>query len=562
MKLRRGMERILVLWHQDKPIRNRVDALIALGQIDAAVRSYRNTSLFLSNNANAEEIKKWRKHAAASINNETIEIYNSLDIIFKQNNIKPFKYILEELAKPETIDDYTGVVVSASVLNAVSVLAPSRKEYLLAGSRMLRESGKSLKLGLSAKGEITDSSKHQFGISQIDSALSLIPKFAIHMCEEQREISQTYRKNTNKIVENLMSFDNQPTKANVDDVYALAAQIEEIAKNLPDRDQDISPKVKSATEVIGFTDYESKHEFVSYLDAILSFVNNEKLTKKEQGQPIHFTLLVPLLSLILGVIGIYLYFDQFRLLSITLGSLWVLSSLFFFLKHLIRPPKVVSWASTGKTHPKVCRIKHAAIAYSVLAAVGTIQVVSSFYLPDLKSPTNLYKDMKKKGVNYSIREFLEGESNKTPLISALQKKDEQLAVSLVSSGVDITDKYVGETALDIAIKNNLDKAVEVMLKENAPTSNKKNLLIRAIKAGGISHENLDKLMVIVDDINYVDENGLTALGNAIVKETEPEVIQCMLEMGASQDVRIKHMSPLEYSQKLGNKRLTRLLSKY
>lgn len=246
----------------DKPIRNRVDALIALGQIDAAVRSYRNTSLFLSNNANAEEIKKWRKHAAASINNETIEIYNSLDIIFKQNNIKPFKDIIEELAKPETIDDYTRAskisneghdgkrqlknqitqstrVVSASVLNAVSVLAPSRKEYLLAGSRMLRESGKSLKLGLSVKGEITDSSKHQFGVSQIDSALNLIPKFAIHMCEEQREISQTYRKNTNQLVENLMSFDNQPTKANVDDVYALATQIEAIAKNLPDRDRDI-----------------------------------------------------------------------------------------------------------------------------------------------------------------------------------------------------------------------------------------------------------------------------------------------------------------------------------
>ncbi len=59
------------------------------------------------------------------------------------------------------------------------------------------------------------------------------------MCEEQREISQTYRESTNQIVEKLMSFDNQPTEANISDVYALAKQIETIAKSLPARDQDI-----------------------------------------------------------------------------------------------------------------------------------------------------------------------------------------------------------------------------------------------------------------------------------------------------------------------------------
>jgi len=110
---------------------------------------------------------------------------------------------------------------------------------MLAGFVMLRESGKNLQQGLSPEGKITDPSKHQLGISQIDSTLSLIPRFAINMCEEQREISQVYRGNTNQIVEKLMSFDNQPTEANISDVYALAKQIEIIAKSLPERDQDI-----------------------------------------------------------------------------------------------------------------------------------------------------------------------------------------------------------------------------------------------------------------------------------------------------------------------------------
>lgn len=248
----------------DNQVNNKIEALIALGRINAATVSYRNTSTFLSYQANDSDVKLWRAHAAASINKEILNIYDSLDLIFKINNIKPFKDSLEELAKPETIEIYTSVrgvsginsndkgirqqkneitqetrIITASVLNAVSVLAPSRKEFMLAGSVMFHESGKNLQYALSEDGMITDPSKHQLGISQIDSALSLIPKFAINACEEQREITQTYRDNTNKIVEQLMSFDNKPVQATISDINALAKQTENMAKTLPDKDQDI-----------------------------------------------------------------------------------------------------------------------------------------------------------------------------------------------------------------------------------------------------------------------------------------------------------------------------------
>ena len=93
----------------DNPVRNKVEALIALGKIYAAAKSYRNTSIFLSYNANENEIKKWRAHAVASINIDTLNIYDSLDLVFKQNNIKPFKDTLVELAKPETIEIYISI---------------------------------------------------------------------------------------------------------------------------------------------------------------------------------------------------------------------------------------------------------------------------------------------------------------------------------------------------------------------------------------------------------------------------------------------------------------------
>jgi len=241
----------------ENPFFNKVEALIALGKINAASISYRNTSIFLSTQANDSDVKLWRAHAAASINQEILTIYDSLELVFQKNNIKPFRDTLEQLAKPETIEIYTRTgnnkklrqqkneitqatrIITASVLNAISVLAPSRKQYMLAGSAMLNQSGENLQHALSLDGKITDLSKHQLGISQIDGALSLIAKFAVNMCEEQRKVSQTYRDSTNKIVEQFMSFDNKPVQASVSDIYALAKQTENIAKTLPEKDQDI-----------------------------------------------------------------------------------------------------------------------------------------------------------------------------------------------------------------------------------------------------------------------------------------------------------------------------------
>ncbi|MEB8432966.1 hypothetical protein OO007_12075 [Cocleimonas sp. KMM 6892] len=242
---------------EDHPAINKIEALIALGKINAATISYRNTSTFLSSQASDSDVNLWSNHAAASINEDVLAIYDSLELVFRNNNIKPFKESLEQLAKPETIEIYTrnsndnsirqqkneitqaSRIISASISNAISVLEPSRKEYILAGSVMLNESGKNLQEALSKDGMITNPSKHQLGISQIDGALSLIPKFAIDQCEKQRQISQAYRDNTNEIVEQLTSFDNKPAQADVNDIYALAKKTEDMAKTLPEKDLDI-----------------------------------------------------------------------------------------------------------------------------------------------------------------------------------------------------------------------------------------------------------------------------------------------------------------------------------
>jgi len=241
----------------DHPAINKIEALIALGKINAATISYRNTSTFLSSQASDNDVTLRSGHAAASINEDVLDLYDSLELVFRNNNIKPFKDSLEQLAKPETIEIYTrnsndevtrkqknditqaSRIISASISNAISVLEPTRKEYILAGSAMLNESGKNLQDALSKDGKITNPSKHQLSISQIDGALSLIPEFAVDACEKQRQISKTYRDNTNEIAEQLMSFDNKPAKEGASDIYELAKETENMAKTLPEKDQDI-----------------------------------------------------------------------------------------------------------------------------------------------------------------------------------------------------------------------------------------------------------------------------------------------------------------------------------
>ena len=316
------------------------------------------------------------------------------------------------------------------------------------------------------------------------------------------------------------------------------------------------------SETIGFTDFESKSEFIAFFDELLKHSNN-KLIKKEQRQPICFTIVLPLLSLLLGLLGIYLFYNKFRLFVLTVGVAWSAASFYVLLKHLLRPPKVVSWVIEGQPHQNICRLKHAAVAHAVVGLIGVTEIVASYSIPETKGTAMLFSTMQKHEVSdNSIRGFLESGATSTPLISALHLHDEELAVSLLESGADASVEYVGETALDIAIKNNLDKAVGSMLDAKAHSSNHKDLLIRAIQAGGISHENIDRIMVLADDINYMDEQGLTALGNAILHRTEIGVIQCLLEMGASKEIQINGLSLGEYASKQGSIEVAQLLAKY
>jgi len=155
----------------------------------------------------------------------------------------------------------------------------------------------------------------------------------------------------------------------------------------------------------------------------------------------------------------------------------------------------------------------------------------------------------------------QGMDGVTPLLSAINHNKEDLVVTLVNKGADLDDDYNGDTALDIAIASGLNNAVGSMLDKKAPSRNKNDLLTRAIQ-NKLSLNNLDKIVLSGCDINYVNDNGSSVLATALLFGAGNNVIQLLLEKGASTSIRVNGLTPAEFAQSRGNMQLASLLTQY
>ena len=149
----------------------------------------------------------------------------------------------------------------------------------------------------------------------------------------------------------------------------------------------------------------------------------------------------------------------------------------------------------------------------------------------------------------------------TPLLSAINHGKEELVVSLVNNGADLSSDYNGETALDIAIASGLNSAVKSMLDKDAPSSNKNDLLIRAIQ-NKLNYNTLNKIISLGGNVNYINENGSSVLATALLFGSNNNVIKLLLDQGASTSIKVNGVTPELFAQSRGNQELASLLSSY
>lgn len=201
--------------------------------------------------------------------------------------------------------------------------------------------------------------------------------------------------------------------------------------------------------------------------------------------------------------------------------------------------------------------------------IGAIVLASSLYLFSA-NPDSLYEAIQTQNItNKEIDSLLDkgadinyrGEDGVTPLLSAINQGKEKIIVSLVNKGADLTDKYNGETALDVAIASGLDNAAFIMLSKKAPTANQKDLLIRAIQ-NKLSTTSVKKIINLGADINYINENGSSVLATALMFTAKDEIIKLLLDKGASTNIKINGVPPAMFARTRGRKDLAKLMANY
>ncbi len=130
-------------------------------------------------------------------------------------------------------------------------------------------------------------------------------------------------------------------------------------------------------------------------------------------------------------------------------------------------------------------------------------------------------------------------NGKTALMYAVQPDYITVVELLLEQGVDIeaADNINGKTALRYAVISNSEKSVELLLKHGAIVEAKRkgaiSLFVIAVRAGNVAI--MELLRKIGEDINQVDEDGLSALAAAV--EYNPASVEYLIRHGANLEAK-------------------------
>lgn len=288
-----------------------------------------------------------------------------------------------------------------------------------------------------------------------------------------------------------------------DDLTAIPySQIQNMVSRSTDKDVDISYKAKKDTEekTLYFSGLSEKNDFMSGIEKFIP----DHLEKSESEQSAVIAAISPLISLILSLSSAYLFFDKFRWPAIIVGGIWAIASIYMLLSRVNEPPKITRWSISGRYFRKIWSGIKTSFSYAFLALI-IIGVYGRF--PDSYGEKSIYE----------------------------QINDESLDASeiklLIERGADINYKYKdGTSPLSIAL-----------------SWGEADLAIALIEAGA--------------DLSAKDGEE-SPLKYAIYNESNINVIESMLDKGASLDFDIEGVTPLEYSKEYENNELVNLIMKY
>lgn len=346
------------------------------------------------------------------------------------------------------------------------------------------------------------------------------------------------------------------------------ASIFKVVSRSTDDDVDIHYKI-AKEEDSKFVYFENAESVESFLDIVPSHFSGG-MKKKEYQQSLINASLPPLLSLITALGVSAMFINKFRWVTLIIGGLWAIFSVYRLFKRASNPPVITMWSSKNMAGAAWSNIKTA----GSLGILAIIIFAVSHRFPDNYGENAFVAHMEQAELSADeVDELIENGGNinrisdygDRPLDYAIYDGDQRLLLTLLENGADPSlVNLQGNDALDESILTDQVALVETLLSNNKnPLSKNRGKLVldgRLVKHIGNEPkpEILDLLFESGVSPLEQNEDGLNALQIALTSYTNYESVSMLVQNKVPTTVELEGLSLKEYAIENGQDDIAQL----
>ncbi|MBL4672166.1 MAG: hypothetical protein JKX81_07880 [Arenicella sp.] len=242
-----------------EPTTDRIELFVRIGKLLAAAHVYRSRAEeFLSvRDPSLEQISTAKFRVAGALDDELLISIAAIEPVIQAKMIESKQQfalhgLLLELSDNQQISDIINgdraqrdkqlaarqkvFVLYDRIHSAVLAFFPSRHEYLLASSALIRQAGDKAAVAVSANGVILNVELLKEASELIDRSIKLDPR-NVSFCDSQRLPMRTHKDSIDELLNKMVPLKlGEKLKATASDIYRLAKQAQIAGERFPIKD--------------------------------------------------------------------------------------------------------------------------------------------------------------------------------------------------------------------------------------------------------------------------------------------------------------------------------------
>ena len=328
------------------------------------------------------------------------------------------------------------------------------------------------------------------------------------------------------------------------------SQLFKIVDRSTDNEVDIHYKVKKDDEskLVYFESAEINASFLEALEQALP----EKLKKKEFQQSVVSAGLPPLLSLITALAVSMIFINKLRWVTLAIGGIWAIVSLYKLYTRLTKPPFITTWSSRSVVGSTWANIKMA----GSLAILALVVFAFSSRFPDVHGEDAFIQHMDQAELTADKVALLSSNGGNIdlmasygdrPLHYAVTSGDTLLLETLIKNGANPSLKNLeARDSLDEAVYYSEVEMAEILLTEYKQALDVSGRVLKYVD-GDASPKILTLLFNSGADPEEKNSEGLNAIQIALNNYTTYEHIAVLIENKVPTDVEIEGVTLKQFA---------------